>query len=149
MTKQTYTRIKNEGGKWTALLVVLIGLAFFKCSGSDSNIDNHKKEFIIYNCPSIKSNRHLEIESKFGSLITIHHLLDIYVPTDKSDSNIRIVSQNSFVTGLTAGFKFEVSNIELKQTTDNKIKYRIGIKPIIRLLGVCNYSNFQTLVGEK
>ncbi|MBW8334256.1 MAG: hypothetical protein K0M40_19720 [Prolixibacteraceae bacterium] len=144
-----YTQIKNESGKWTALLVLLIGLAFININSPDSNIDNHKKEFILYDCPSIKSNRNLEIESKFGSLITIHHILDIYVPQDKSDSIISIVGQNSYVTGLTSGFKFEVSNIKLEQTNDNKIKYRVRIKSSIRLFGLWNYSEFQTLVGEK
>lgn len=144
-----YTKIKNESGKWTALLVVLIGLAFVKCDGPNLTIDNNKKEYVLYDCPAIKSNRHLEIENKIGSLITICHYLEIYVPKDKSDQNIRIVSQNSVMNGLSSGFKFEVSNIQLEQTTDNKIRYRIGIKTSMRLFGILNYCDLQTFVGEK
>lgn len=144
-----YTMIKRESGRWTALLVVIFGLALIKFGAPDSDMDNHQKEFTLYDSPVIQSNRQLELETKLGGLITIHHILNLYVPFDKNDSNIRIIKQNSFVSGWIGGFKFKIPSIELEQSVDNKIKYKVKIYATSWILGLLNYSDLQTYVGEK
>lgn len=144
-----YTMVKKESGRWTALLVIIIALGFIKCAAPDVYIDNHQKEFLLYDSPVISSNRQLQFETKLGSLITIHHSLKLHVTTNKNTPSIRIIKQNSFVSGWTAGFKYKVQNIKLEQTADNKIKYTVPIYSTSRLLGVLNYTELQTFVGEK
>lgn len=144
-----YTMIKKESGKWTALLVIIIALGFIKWGAPDLYPDNHKKEFILHDSPVITSNRQLQFETKLGGLITIHHSLELYVPTDKNAPSIRIIKQDSFVSGWMAGFKYKVQNIKLEQTADNKIKYTVPVYSTSRLMGLLNYSDLQTFTGEK
>ncbi|HEY3369232.1 MAG TPA: hypothetical protein VGK10_00210 [Prolixibacteraceae bacterium] len=144
-----YSMIKKESGKWTALLVVMIGLALLKMGIPDREMDNNQKEFALYDSPVIQSNRHLDIQSKCGSFITINHSLELYVPINKNDSAIRIIKQNSYVSGWSAGFKFKVPALKLEQMADNKIKYTVQIYATSRLFGLLNYSDSETFIGEK
>lgn len=144
-----FTMVKKESGRWTALLVVIIGLALIKCGSTYPEMDNHLKEFTLYDSPIIKSNRQLRFETKLGGLITVNHFLDLYVPKDKNDSTIRIVKQNSVVLGWTAGFHYKVAMIRLVQSADDKIKYTANIHATSRILGLLNYSDSQIFVGER
>lgn len=144
-----YTMIKKESGKWTALLVIIIALGFIKCSVQNPEAGNHQKEITLYDSPVITSNKQLQFETKLGDLITLHHSLELYVPTDKTTPSIKIIKQDSFVSGWTAGFKYKVQNIKLEQTADNKIKYTVSVYSTSPILGLLNYSDLQTFVGEK
>lgn len=144
-----YTMVKKESGKWTALLVIIIALGFIKCGAPDRDTDIHQKEFVVYDSPVITSNRQLQFETKLGGLITIHHSLDLYVPTDKNDPVIRILKQTSFVSGWTAGFHYKTPVIKLEQTADNKIKYTCKMITTSRLLGPFNYTDSHNFVGEE
>lgn len=144
-----YTMVKKESGQWTALLIIIIALGFIKWGTPDPEKDDHQKEITLYDSPVITSNRQLQFETKLGGLITIHHSLELHVPTDKNAPSIRIIKQDSFVSGWMPGFKYKVQNIKLEQTDDNKIKYTVPVYATSLILGLLNYSDLQTFVGEK